>query len=216
MPEPVRDRFDGHIAGFGTGSGLRVVVGHWHASPFGAFTDVMVQTADGTRTLLAPDRAIADYVGATYRFDEVRIEAVSCAITPIIRTRGEPRDGILTATLDLAAPGLEVTVGIGGRTGWGRLLRLVPGPLAAAPPWLQLIDPVAGRLVRGVHTAGTAGAGRREYYGVRDLHHVVSVDGDDAGTDLGGLRPLDPPVTFGFSSAPAAPSLARVTTTIVR
>ena len=34
--------FTGHIAGFGTGSGVRFVVGTWAQSPFGAFTDVMV------------------------------------------------------------------------------------------------------------------------------------------------------------------------------
>lgn len=215
MPRPLRDRFDGHIAGFGTGSGLRVVVGHWHVSPFGSFTDVMLQGPDGTRTLVAPDPAIADYVGATYRFDEVRVEPVSCAIAPVVTPVETGDGGVLTATLDLAAGALTATVGIGGRTGWGRLLRRVPGPLAAAPAWLRLIDPVAARVVRGVHTAGAAGGGRREFYGVRDLHRVVSVDGDDDGVDLGGLRPLAPPVTFGFSSAPTAPSLARVTTTIL-
>ena len=32
--------FTGHIAGFGTGSGVRMVVGSWRESPFGRFADV--------------------------------------------------------------------------------------------------------------------------------------------------------------------------------
>src|SRR5690606_39583710 len=40
-------RFRGRIAGWGTASGTRVVVGRWDASPFGAFADVMVERPDG-------------------------------------------------------------------------------------------------------------------------------------------------------------------------
>ena len=63
--------FTGHIAGFGTGAGVRLVVGVWAASPYGSFADVMVQTADDQRVLLAPDEEIADFVGSTYQFDRV-------------------------------------------------------------------------------------------------------------------------------------------------
>ena len=46
------DHFDCWIAGVGTAAGLRAVVGHWPLSPFGTFTDVMVERAavarDGT------------------------------------------------------------------------------------------------------------------------------------------------------------------------
>lgn len=70
-----RLRFDGWIAGVGTSSGTRLVVGHWPRSPFGAFSDVMIEHPDGERVLLAPSRRIADFVAATYRFD--RIEVVS-------------------------------------------------------------------------------------------------------------------------------------------
>ena len=59
--------FTGHIAGFGTGAGVRLVVGVWAASPYGSFADVMVQTADDERVLLAPDEEIADFVDALYR-----------------------------------------------------------------------------------------------------------------------------------------------------
>jgi hypothetical protein len=65
-----------------------------------------------------------------------------------------------------------------------------------------------------VHTAGSAGNGRREYYGVRRSRRVEAVDGSFAGQDLGGVAPLLPPVGFGFSSAPPAPQIVAVTTTI--
>ena len=48
---PMRQRFEGFIAGVGSTSGIRVVVGHWPRSPFGSFTDAMVERADGRRTL---------------------------------------------------------------------------------------------------------------------------------------------------------------------
>ena len=67
------DRFRGRILGAGSTSGLRLVIGDWTCSPLGAFTDVMVATAQGRRILLAPDEAVAQYVSATYTFDEVRL-----------------------------------------------------------------------------------------------------------------------------------------------
>ena len=56
--EPVRGRhrFHGEIAGVGSSSGVRVVVGHWRESPLGTFADVMLAEPDGTRVLLAPER----------------------------------------------------------------------------------------------------------------------------------------------------------------
>jgi hypothetical protein len=93
-------------------------------------------------------------------------------------------------------------------------LRLVPGPIATAPLWLRAIDPVAARLMPGVRTAGTAGNGRREFYGVRRTRRVLDLHGQFQGLDLGGLADLVPPVRFGFSSAPAVPALVSVTTTI--
>ena len=74
-------RFDGWIAGLGTAAGLRAVVGHWPVSPFGAFTDVMVERPDGHRMLLAPSEEVAAFVAGTYRFDEV------CRI-PVTTTAG--------------------------------------------------------------------------------------------------------------------------------
>jgi hypothetical protein len=68
--------------------------------------------------------------------------------------------------------------------------------------------------VTGVRTAGSAGNGRREYYGVRRTRRIVAIEGSYGGLDFGGLATLHPPVRFGFSSAPASPQLVSVTTTI--
>ena len=56
------DRFTGAIAGVGSTSGVRVVVGRWDESPMGAFADVMLAEPDGTRVLLAPDDRVAEFV----------------------------------------------------------------------------------------------------------------------------------------------------------
>lgn len=192
--------FTGHIAGVGTAAGVRLVIGRWVQSPFGTFADVMVQTADDERVLVAPSAQVADLVSSTYHFDRVEL--------------GQVRAELSDTSLTVAAPGLDLAVSIGGPTPLDRLLRLVPAGLATAPWWLSAIDPIAARIVPGVHTAGSAGNGRREYYGVRRSRHVVAVAGSFAGRDLGGVAPLLPAVGFGFSSAPPDPQIVAVTTTI--
>jgi hypothetical protein len=197
---PRRLRFSGRIAGFGTASGTRVVLGLWERTPFGAFADAMIEDGDGRRLLVAPTREVADFIGSTYAFDEVRIAPVSWRR--------------IAGGLSVSAGPLAVRLELGGLTPLGRLLRIVPRPLAEHPAWLTAISPVASLLVRGVSTAGSAGHGRREYYGVRAIRRVEGVHARLAEEDLGPLRPLSPPVRFGFSSAPAAPAIVDVTTTI--
>ena len=192
--------FTGHIAGVGSGAGVGMVIGSWLQSPFGGFADVMVQDTDGLRTLFAPTEQVAEFVSHTYTFDDVVVGPVSADHTA---------DGF-----SVTASGLTVTGRLGGPAPFDWLLRLVPRRVATAPAWLRAIDPVASRLIPGVHTAGSAGNGRREYYGVRRTRRIASIDGNFRGVDLDGLAPLDPPVRFGFSSAPALPQLVSVTTTI--
>src|SRR5690625_5561989 len=64
-------RFRGRIAGWGTASGTRFVVGNWHTTPLGPFAGVMVQRPGGERLLLAPSAQVAEFVTATYEFDDV-------------------------------------------------------------------------------------------------------------------------------------------------
>jgi hypothetical protein len=190
--------FDGHIAGFGTTEGTRVVVGRWLRSPFGAFVDVMAERADGTRLLLAPRDDVAAFVEETYEFDAVYVVPVGLRVDEG-RRRWRLRAGPLTADLT-----------IGARTGIGHLLAVVPQhPLVATA-----VDPVARLLLDGVRTRGTAGQGRREWYSAADQHEITAVRALWGSSDLGALAPVRPAGRFGFSSVPAAPSVTRVRTTV--
>ena len=110
---------------------------------------------------------------------------------------------------------LWLSARVGGRPLLGGALRAVPRPLAVHTVWLQAIRPLAGMLSPGARTWGSAGSGRREYYGVSDLHRVSSAVVRWNGVHAGDLAPVHPGVTFGFSSVPARPSLARVRTTVM-
>jgi len=194
-------RFHGQIAGVGSTSGVRVVVGSWHRTPLGSFGDAMVETASGHRVLVAPSRPVAEFIEATYVFDEVRLEPITVTST--------------SGRWQVASPSLTLDLTVGGRMPLGRLLRVVPVRLAASPVWATLVDPVARRVLRGVRTRGTALAGRREFYGATDLHAVTALEGSFDGRPLGELAPVDPPCRFGFSSTPRRPSVTTVVTTVV-
>lgn len=198
----VRERFTGRIAGVGSTSGVRVVVGRWDDSPWGAFADVMVEDAAGQRVLLVPSERVRDFVAATYSFDEHVIEPVAVE---------DAADGWQVST-----PSLSLRIVVGGRTPLGALLGLVPDALATSPAWCSLVDPVARVVLRGVRTRGTAGNDRREWYGATSVVAVTAIAGSWRGSDLGSLAPVDPPCRFGFSSTPERPSVTSVVTTIER
>ena len=189
-------QFDGAIAGMGTASGTRLVVGMWPLSPYGSVTDVMIERADGHRILLAPTQELADFIAATYEFDEVRV-------TPVLRVRDGKKWMVSTDELAL-------TFDVGGRPPLGWLLTSVPRGLARARWWTKVQDPIARITMDGVRTRGSAAGGRREWYSAMDLHRIKSVSARFDGEELGELRPVTPPVRFGFASTPEDPSLVRV------
>ena len=195
-----RHRFVGAIAGVGSSSGVRVVVGRWRESPFGPFADAMVETASGHRVLVAPTREVADYVAATYSFDEIRVEDIAVSGPD--------------AVWQVRSRSLTLTLGVGERTFLGRLLALVPAPVATHPAWASAADPFSRVVLRGVRTRGTAVAGRREWYGATEVRAVVRMQGRFDEVDLGALAPVDPPCRFGFSSTPKRPSVTSVVTTV--
>ena len=190
----------GRIAGLGSTSGTRVVIGRWDTSPIGQFADAMVEHADGHRLLFAPTEVVADYVSTTYTFDEIRVEPVTVA-------------GSHRWVVDSSSLRVEFT--LGARMPLGRLLHATPRALSTRPAVTLLTDPVARILMRGVRTRGTAGGHRREYYAATDIHAITSLSGSIDGVDLGGLAPVDPPCRFGFSSTPRRPAVTSVTTTIL-
>ena len=156
----------------------------------------MVELASGHRVLLAPRSEVAEMVAATYSFDEVRVEDVT------------------TDGWEIQSSSLSLDLVVGRRTSLGRLLRLVPRAVAERPAWCVVTDPVARVLLGGVRTRGSAGQGRREFYGATDVHAVNAARGTFDGIDLGGLAPVDPPPRFGFSGTPRRPSVTSLVTTI--
>ncbi len=201
-PGRIRERFTGRIAGVGSTSGVRVVVGRWDDSPWGAFADVMVEDASGHRVLLAPDERVRDFVTVTYSFDEHVIEPIDVSDT--------------AGAWQVSTPSLSLRLVVGGRTPLGAALGLVPSRVATSPAWCSAVDPVARVVMRGVRTRGTAGNDRREWYGATSVRAVTGIEGEWRGAGLGSLAPVDPPCRFGFSSTPARPSVTSVVTTIER
>jgi hypothetical protein len=193
-------RFDGAIAGMGTASGVRLIAGLWPRSPFGVLADVMIERPDGHRILIAPTDEAGEFIAATYRFDEVRVEPTQLRV--------------IGRRFRVTSPSLDLAFDVGGRTALGQLLVTVPPPLARARWWARALDPIASRVRPGVHTIGTAGGGRREYYAALDEHRLVAVHATLDDGSLGALRDVDPPVRFGFGSTPSRPSLVRVTSTV--
>jgi hypothetical protein len=182
---------DGTISSCGFASGDRFVVGAWDDSPVGQTVDVMWAAPDGTRTLLAPDRATADFVTSVYGFDRVEVVALAAVATPrSLELRGGP------LTLSLRA----------GRTA----LLLPPRPL-----WFtRRVEAPVARAVMGVRTWGTSPTGVQEWYQALACRWVRTASGHLDGRDLGPMTTLRPACGFGFSESPARPSIVRVRPTL--
>jgi hypothetical protein len=195
-----RERFTGWIAGLGTDTGYRVVIGHWARSPYGAVTDVMVEDPAAQRTLYAPTLQLVEFLSAAYRFDDVQVAPCRAQ-----------RSGRCWA---VQAGPLQVSFIVGGRSLLGWLLWAMPAPLARTTWWVDLLDLPARWLLPGVRTRGRTRDGRRQWYGAQDLHPIIAADTTLHGRDLGALRAVHPPVSFGFGSVPQRPSLVDVTTMI--
>lgn len=198
-PSRHRIRFQGQIAGVGTTSRTRIVVGRWDRTPLGTFSDAMVERGDGHRLLLAPSPDVARFIAATYEFDEIRVERFATQVLP--------------HGWQVRSDSLDLDLTIGAVTPLGRLLGAVPDQLATAPWWCGMTDVVARTALDGVRTAGET-RDRREWYGATGNRRVTAASGTFDGADLGSLAPVDPSPRFGFSSTPVTPSVTDVVTTV--
>jgi len=116
MPSQKRLRFDGWIAAIGTTSGTRIVVGRWRRTPFGAFTNVIIEAPTGHRRLIAPRQDVAAFLTNTERVDTVEITRVGVT--------AKPREWAVSA-----GP-LHVAFELGRRAPRGWLLCAIPPPIA--------------------------------------------------------------------------------------
>ena len=198
MTRPLR--FDGWICGFGTPSGHRFVTGVWAHSPFGTFADVMWERPDGRRVLLAPTAKIRDFVASTYRFDET-------VLTPV-------QFGHVGATWTVRAAPVSLSVTPGRRGLIGGLLAVVPGPVRRSRLCATVAEVPASKLLPGVHTRGTSPGGNKQWYCAQDHRPLARGHAWLYADSLGAAQAIDPPVTFGFSSAPSQPTWVRVVTYI--
>lgn len=180
------------------------MLGCWSHSPRGPFADVMVQDPSGVRTLLAPDTWVAEFVSATYTFDQVLEVPLNLERTGTARG----------SQWSLTAGPLSWEFTVGARHRFGHVLRALPKPLGRTRTFAQISDTVARRAMPGVRTLGSAGNNRREWYAARDLHHLSGSCAWWDGADLGDLRDVDPPASFGFGSTPRQPCLTALTTTV--
>jgi hypothetical protein len=187
--------FTGHVAGLGTSSGVRIVVGAWDESPYGPFADVMIEDASGHRTLLAARQTVADFVASAYSFDEVRIEPVSVE-------RG--------AEWSVHTRSLQLRFTPGPRLWVAPFLGLVPSAVRRTATWAKVCSPFAGRLLPGIQTYDSDGNGRTEWYAATDVRRLADARATWEGEELGELGPVEPAVRFGFASAPA-PTLMSLT-----
>lgn len=188
-----RSIVDGTISSVAFAGGHRFAVGSWRSTPIGPFGDVMWAAPDDTRTLLAPNDEVADYVTSIYDFDSVR--------TGPLRVESDGRRTVVEGfglVLDLS----------GGR------LRPVPVP---RPLWFtaRVEGPIAKALM-GVVTAGVSPTGVREWYQTRGWRWVVEGSGSLDGEELGAPVPIERPLGVGFSEPPRRPSIVSVKVTIER
>jgi hypothetical protein len=123
--------------------------------------------------------------------------------------------------VEVEAGPLTVRLHAGARDWRSWLFAARPRLLRRSPAWLSLedalVEPLGGRLlggVDGVHLAGRAPGGQREWYGIDDYRPLTAASVSVEGGDVGHLAPLRPHLGVGRSSFPTVPAWFAVTTLI--
>ncbi len=173
--------FDGLVAAAGYTSGDRVVIGHWHDSPIGPFSEVVWAEPDGWRTLFVVDDIVQRFVTAIDTFDSVIIVADLDVVW-------SPE----TSRLDVTWPGAALEFGIGRN-----VVRPEHRPRMRWP---------LGSSAAPVDRYGVSATGVYEWHRTTWLRRIVGGWAVVAGRDLG--EPISPGRSVEVGLAEALPSAA--------
>ena len=175
--------FAGRITSTGFSSGDRIVIGDWHESPIGSFTNIMWAKPDGTRVLLSPSEEHAKYVSDLYNFESVEI-------TDIVVDRTH-------RGISIEGGGLSVDIS------WGIAL---PIPIWRPLWFIATIESFFARVVFGTKTHGRTKNNRREWYSIRSISRILRAEASFDGHELGGAESFTTNACFGFSEPPSMPA----------
>ncbi len=175
--------FTGRITSTGFSSGDRIVIGDWHESPIGSFTNIMWAKPDGTRVLLSPSEEHAKYVSALYNFESVEI-------TDIVVDRTH-------RGISIEGGGLSVDIS------WGIAL---PIPIWRPLWFIATIEAFFAKVIFGTKTHGRTKNNRREWYSIRSISRVLRAEASFDGNELGGSENFAINACFGFSEPPSMPA----------
>ena len=179
--------FEGRVISSGFSTGDMIVIGDWNNSPHGPFTNLMWAKPDGTRVLIAPSREIGDFVSSLYSFEEVIVSKMK------IQRTGKS----IGVSCDLGPVYM----------GWGMTVHL---PFSRPRWFIARVEAPFARLLFGTKTHGTTRNGRKEWYHVRGLSRMKSVELDLDGRSSNQMTGMAPSACFGFSNPPRMPLSVRV------
>tara|TARA_B100000886_G_scaffold226993_1_gene158232 strand:- start:466 stop:1038 length:573 start_codon:yes stop_codon:yes gene_type:complete len=175
--------FAGRITSTGFSSGDRIVIGDWHDSPIGSFTNIMWAKPDGARVLLSPSEEHAKYVSELYNFESVEVTDIA-----VNRTR---------RGISIEGGGLSVDIS------WGIAL---PIPIWRPLWFIATIEAFFARVLFGTKTHGRTKNNRREWYSIRSISRVLNAEASFDGHELGGSESFATNACFGFSEPPSMPA----------
>ncbi len=179
--------FKGRVISSGFQTGDMVVIGDWRESPHGAFTNLMWAKPDGTRVLIAPSEELGDFVSSLYSFEKV-------IVSPMEIERTEKS---IEVKCDLGRIYMQ----------WGMT---IPLPFSRPRWFIANIEAPFARLFFGTKTHGTTRNGRKEWYHVRGLSRMKSVELELDGRSTKQMTGMAPSACFGFSNPPRMPLSVRV------
>jgi hypothetical protein len=181
------DFFEGRISASAFSSGERLVIGDWHHSPLGKFTNIMWARPDGKRILISPSTKCADYVSKIYSFEEV-------IVTPLKIKRDKKKIEIKTEDLLIY---LE----------WSWSLHI---PIKRPRWFISSVEYFFANLLFGTKTYGKTNDNRKEWYMIKSISWIKNASFRYRNESFGKLTKLSEPIGFGFSDPPTRPSSVRV------